>query len=430
MTQQLINIGTAANDGTGDPLRTALNKVNLNFTELYAGGAGGGTNFPAGSLATPSVTFGGDHGSGFYAPASGALAMAAGTFQGMQVDSARLHVTSLGAGALNFTPTGDGNVALGFFAMGGGPVSGGYNVGIGFEPLGSVGAGSFNVAIGGFALAASNQSSQIAIGWQALTAATTGVGNVAIGHAALAHVTTTSNNVAIGSQALTNAIDANLCVAIGTQALFSYVSGAQFSMNSVAIGFSALGNTLTGYECCAVGTSVLGVMTSGFWNNGFGIQAMQSLTTGFQNDAIGTSALAGMTTGSKNIGIGMSVAFTNSANDAISCTSCIFIGNGAGFSTSAQLDHATIIGADAKGAAVNNSVTLGRRTGTIDTLFCGPVVTTGYTVATLPAASATIRGARAYVTDAAAPTFLGALTGGGAVVCPVFCNGAAWVAGG
>jgi hypothetical protein len=50
---------------------------------------------------------------------------------------------------------------------------------------------------------------------------------------------------------------------------------------------------------------------------------------------------------------------------------------------------------------------------------------TGYTVATLPAAGTA--GRRTYVTDATLPTFLGTLTGGGAVVCPVFDNGTAWV---
>ena len=35
MAKQTINIGTTANDGTGDPLRTAFDKVNSNFTELY-----------------------------------------------------------------------------------------------------------------------------------------------------------------------------------------------------------------------------------------------------------------------------------------------------------------------------------------------------------------------------------------------------------
>ena len=50
-----------------------------------------------------------------------------------------------------------------------------------------------------------------------------------------------------------------------------------------------------------------------------------------------------------------------------------------------------------------------------------------FTVATLPAAGT--QGRRAWVTDAVLPTFLGALTGGGAVVCPVFDNGTAWVSG-
>jgi len=47
-----------------------------------------------------------------------------------------------------------------------------------------------------------------------------------------------------------------------------------------------------------------------------------------------------------------------------------------------------------------------------------------YTVATLPAG---VQGDTAYVTDALSPTYLGALVGGGSVVCPVFYNGTAWV---
>jgi hypothetical protein len=61
-------------------------------------------------------------------------------------------------------------------------------------------------------------------------------------------------------------------------------------------------------------------------------------------------------------------------------------------------------------------------------ISAGGVISTsgGYTVATLPTAG--IVGRTAWVTDAKTPTFLGALTGGGAVVCPVFDNGVAWVA--
>lgn len=36
MTQQIIDVGTIANDGTGDEFRTAFIKCNDNFTELYA----------------------------------------------------------------------------------------------------------------------------------------------------------------------------------------------------------------------------------------------------------------------------------------------------------------------------------------------------------------------------------------------------------
>ena len=42
MARQTINIGTNANDGTGDPLRTAFDKINDNFLELY--GADGDAN--------------------------------------------------------------------------------------------------------------------------------------------------------------------------------------------------------------------------------------------------------------------------------------------------------------------------------------------------------------------------------------------------
>ncbi len=35
MAQQTINIGAVANDGTGDQLRTAFDKVNDNFVEIY-----------------------------------------------------------------------------------------------------------------------------------------------------------------------------------------------------------------------------------------------------------------------------------------------------------------------------------------------------------------------------------------------------------
>jgi hypothetical protein len=36
MARQIINTGSTPNDRTGDPLRTAFEKINDNFQELYA----------------------------------------------------------------------------------------------------------------------------------------------------------------------------------------------------------------------------------------------------------------------------------------------------------------------------------------------------------------------------------------------------------
>ena len=35
MAKQVINVGAVANDGNGDPIRTAGIKINENFTEVY-----------------------------------------------------------------------------------------------------------------------------------------------------------------------------------------------------------------------------------------------------------------------------------------------------------------------------------------------------------------------------------------------------------
>lgn len=64
---------------------------------------------------------------------------------------------------------------------------------------------------------------------------------------------------------------------------------------------------------------------------------------------------------------------------------------------------------------------------TLTALQASVLKTQGFTVSTLPASPGT--GARAYVTDAVACTFLASLTGSGSTVCPVFFNGTAWIGG-
>jgi hypothetical protein len=78
----------------------------------------------------------------------------------------------------------------------------------------------------------------------------------------------------------------------------------------------------------------------------------------------------------------------------------------------------------AVGSDTNISINLTPK-GTGSIVATAPVRLQGYTVATLPTAGTA--GRTAYVTDATAPTYLGTLTGGGAVRTPVFDNGTAWV---
>jgi hypothetical protein len=58
MAQQTINIGTAPNDGTGTPLRTAFDYCNLNFTELYTAVGPSGNNIavPGNATITGNLT--------------------------------------------------------------------------------------------------------------------------------------------------------------------------------------------------------------------------------------------------------------------------------------------------------------------------------------------------------------------------------------
>lgn len=54
---------------------------------------------------------------------------------------------------------------------------------------------------------------------------------------------------------------------------------------------------------------------------------------------------------------------------------------------------------------------------------------TTYTVATLPSASSSGQGARAFVTNALSPTFGSTVVGGGAVATPVYSDGTNWKVG-
>jgi hypothetical protein len=76
------------------------------------------------------------------------------------------------------------------------------------------------------------------------------------------------------------------------------------------------------------------------------------------------------------------------------------------------------------GTYVDSPISVSQSTGQV-TLVDGVVVSVK-TVATLPTCNASYKGTILAVSDATTPTYNGALTGGGAVVVPVFCSGASW----
>jgi hypothetical protein len=57
MAQQVIDVGTSASDGTGDPLREAFTKINDNFTEIYGTVENGGLTYGNVSSNVAGVTF-------------------------------------------------------------------------------------------------------------------------------------------------------------------------------------------------------------------------------------------------------------------------------------------------------------------------------------------------------------------------------------
>jgi len=67
----------------------------------------------------------------------------------------------------------------------------------------------------------------------------------------------------------------------------------------------------------------------------------------------------------------------------------------------------------------------------LDQLKTGEIIPalTNYTVATLPSAVTSGKGARSFVTDALAPTFGTTVVTGGAVAVPVYSDGTNWKVG-
>ena len=149
--------------------------------------------------------------------------------------------------------------------------TGSYNTAIGFNTMGDgVVTGSSNTAVGN----------------SVLVAVTSGTGNTTLGEACAAGLTTGNNNVAIGRSAMSNGtVTASYNIAIGYEALRAVTSGGE----NVMIGRDAGHDITSGTQSVSVGHESLMKNQTGQGNAGVGFQALEN-TTGGENIAMGWKA--------------------------------------------------------------------------------------------------------------------------------------------
>lgn len=183
--------------------------------------------------------------------------------------------TAEGCNALNVLTTGEANTGLGWRA------------------LFSVGAGSFNTAVGAGALVLNTGEDNTALGAAAGLLNTTGLGNVAVGAGALVYNDSGNFNTAIGSAALNLNTTANDNTAVGSGAL---------AVNAIGTGNTGIGRQAL-------------LSTTGNGNTALGAFALQNVETGGDNIGLGNGAGQGLITGDNNIYIGSNVSSSTESNN-------------------------------------------------------------------------------------------------------------------
>lgn len=240
--------------------------------------------------------------------------------------------------------------------------------------------------IGGAGPAGTVTTTSVGIGLFSLLSLTTGQGNFGLGNGSLVNITTGSNNVGVGVNAgagLTGAATSN-----------------------VAVGPATLGISSSGIQNTAIGADALNKST-GNNSTGIGELALFDATSGSNNTGVGPSSGRGITTGSNNS------IFGGCTGLAAALANAIGLCDGAG---NMRVDWAITAAAT---LTLNGPVV---STTTVQTKFIYSAAGTP-----LPTCNSGLEGARASVSDATSPTFLGTYTSGGAVHAPVYCNGTNWV---
>ena len=247
--------------------------------------------------------------------------------------------TALGYGAAYETTNGNNSV-VGYLA---GYYGNQHNAALGARAL-NYSTGSYNTAIGSAAAqgvyGSSTFSNTVAVGYEALTALTTGGNNTALGYQSLKAVntggwntslgynsglllTTESYNTAIGVDAIGNTTGTEFTTGVGYRSLYDatgnyaaalgYRAGQSSGFGGVSVGSFAgqyatgSSNVLVGY---AAGQGSSGVSTFG-GTTAVGYQALQSSTNGGGNTAVGHQAGLNTDSGGSNVAIGWNAMLNN-----------------------------------------------------------------------------------------------------------------------
>lgn len=253
--------------------------------------------------------------------------------------------TSVGNGALG--KSNGGSSATLMDNTGVGVNSGFYNV-----------TGTKNTYLGshaGFGASGQSNSGNTAIGYEALTAITTGGFNIAIGHEAGESVTTGGSNIHIGSLAGDNVSDASHIIAIGDSAVRTGTTTTAAN-GTVAVGSYALENLTSGERNTAIGYQTLDACTDSDRNTAVGYQSLSGMTGTAgetHNTAVGHHSGIIVSTGTGNTFLGSECgdALTTGSNNT-------FIGKGSDGSAN-NCTNQTVIGANHTTGVEDNSVTLG-----------------------------------------------------------------------
>ena len=217
------------------------------------------------------------------------------------------------------------------------------SIAIGYAALSDATTDGYNTAVGYEALLHETSTYNTAVGYHALRTSTSGNNNDAFGHKALYSLTSAGYNACFGNHCGWNITTANHNVGMGRYVFGSSDGTPMTGGDNTAVGNYAMQKNQSGQRNVAYGYSASFANTTGGYNSFVGYQAGLANTTASHNTAVGCNALDDCTTGGSNCAMG-----SGALNDVTDGTYNIGIGyRSGGYSVAMTTgDKNILIGSD------------------------------------------------------------------------------------